>query len=215
MGFVEGEGCFSITIQRCIDRRPRKGTARFNIKRPLLFRAYPCFRATICEADRQILDELRETLGVGQIYIQKRALKKSTAQNVAYYYAEGVKECLVVKEFFQRQRFYTRKGDSFRLWCQALEIILSGKHLEKEGLLEICRIRDQMNFRKTKSKWRADEIEKILDAKPIHNPAHFNEKQQELIHNTNLDLADWLKPRRGNCMKGKPVTPAAQANPNP
>jgi len=27
MDFVEGEGCFSITIQRVIDRRPRKGWA--------------------------------------------------------------------------------------------------------------------------------------------------------------------------------------------
>ena len=202
MGFVEGEGCFSITIQRVIERRPRLRNRPFNIKRPYLFRAYPTFRLTIAEQDRKILEAVRETLGFGQIYVQNRSQKDSRHKDIAYYYAQGLKECLLAKDFFQRQKFYTAKGLDFERWCQALEIIKSGRHLEKNGLLEICCIRDQMNKRASKGKWCKEEIEKILDAKPIHNPAYFVQKQAKLIHNKSFDLEGWLKPKQGNNMKG-------------
>jgi hypothetical protein len=210
MGFVEGEGCFSITIQRVIERRQRTRNKPSNIKRPYLFRAHPTFRLTISEQDREILNVIRETLGFGQIYVQNRSQKDSRYKDIAYYYAQGLKECLLAKDFFQRQKFYTNKGRDFEFWCKALEIIKSGRHLEKDGLLEICGIRDQMNKRSSKGKWCKEEIEKILDAKPIHNPTYFNEKQVKLIHNKSFDLEGWLKPRPGNNMKGSVEPKAAQ-----
>ena len=36
------------------------------------------------------------------------------------------------------------------------------KHLTKEGILEICDIRDGMNYRKMKCKWTKEEIIKVL-----------------------------------------------------
>jgi hypothetical protein len=210
MGFVEGEGCFSITIQRVIDRRPRKRDKPSNIKRPYLFTIKPTFRMTISARDRQILEEARETLGFGQIYVQERSQKDPKCKDVAHYYAQGLKECLAAKDFFQRQTFYTKKGKDFELWCKALEIIKSGSHLEKAGILEICGIRDKMNKRASKGKWSAEAVEKILDAKPIHQTAHFDEKQEKLLHNENFDLQAWLKRKQGNSMKGKPELEVAQ-----
>ena len=212
MGFVEGEGCFSITIQRYIDRKPRKGTKRNKIKRPFLFKIIPTFRVTISEQDREILDEIKETLGFGQIYTQKRSLKDPRNKDVTHYYAQGIGECLKTKDFFLRQKFYTNKGKDFQLWCQALQIIKSGKHLEKQGILEICDIRDKMNKRASKGKWSKEEIERILDEKPIHAEAHFTEKQARLIHNNNVDLEAWIKPRQGNHKKpgGKPEAGQSQ-----
>lgn len=212
MGFVEGEGCFSIGIGKYIDRKPRKGGRRCNIKQPHLFRVNPSFRLTICAADRQILEEVKNTLGVGQIYEQKRALQDQKQQNIAHYYTGGLNECLRVKEFFQGQKFYTRKGHDFQLWCQCLEIIQSGRHLEKEGILALCDIRDQMNYRKTKRKRSREEIEQILDLKPLHQTAYFDEKQQKLLHNQNFDLGGWLLPKRGNCIKGRANSEMAQNN---
>lgn len=169
-----------------------------------MFRTMPTFRVTISNADRWILEEIKETLGFGQIYVQKKSLKDPRFEDAAHYYVESRKDCKKVKEFFQRQKFYTRKARDFELWCKGLEIILSGRHLEKEGILEICRIRGQMNKRASKGKWSAEEIEKILGARPIHNPVHFDEKQEKLIHNENFDLEAWLKPKQGNHMKGRP-----------
>ena len=210
MGFVEGEGCFSITLQRYIDRKPRKTKKILKIKRPYLFKATTTFRLTISNADRQILEEIRETLGFGQIYVQKKALKDPRHADVAHYYAESHEDCKKVKEFFQRQKFYTRKARDFELWCQGLEIILSGKHLEKGGLLEICRIRDKMDKKASRGKWGAEAVEKILDAKPTHQTTHFDEKQEKLIHNENFDLQAWLKPKQGNSTKAKPELEVAQ-----
>lgn len=203
MGFVEGEGCFSITIQRAINRVPRK--RRNKIKRPYLFTVRPTFRLTISNQDRAILEAIRETLGFGQIYIQNRSVKDSRYKDVAYYYAESLKDCLMAKDFFKRHKFYTTKGRDFELWCKALEIIEAGKHLEKEGILQICQIRDEMNGRASKGKWAIEDVKKILEAKPIHNPAHFNEKQAKLLHTKNIDLQGWLKYKPGNNMKCKAV----------
>tara|TARA_Y100000310_G_C20695443_1_gene825368 strand:+ start:212 stop:898 length:687 start_codon:yes stop_codon:yes gene_type:complete len=210
MGFVEGEGCFSIGIQKYIDRRPRKTAGkRSNIKRPFLFRVLPLFQLTIREADRRILNEIKETLGFGSIYTQKRAKKSKTQQDVSIYYADGVTLGKKVREFFQKQRFYTRKGHDFQLWCQCLELMEKKKHLTKKGPLKICRIRDQMNFRRTKNKWSTDEIEKIWDAKPLHQTAHFDEKQASLIHNSEVDLKKWLLPSQGNSKKAISVSKVA------
>jgi len=210
MGFVEGEGCFSIGIQKYIDRKPRKGRGRSKIKRPFLFRVLPTFRLTICDKDRQILEEIKETFGFGKIYVQKRELKSKRQQDIAIYYAESLKDCQEIRKFFQRQRFYTRKAKDFELWCQCLEIVEKKRHLTKKGLLELCRLRDQMNFRRTKSKWTVEEIERIIDAKPIHQTAHFDEKQAQLIHNGKVDLEKWLLPSQGNSKKSRFVAAVAQ-----
>ena len=164
----------------------------------------------MCEKDRKILEEIRETLGFGEIYAQKRSLKYPEKQDVVQYYAEGLKGCRKARDFFQKQRFYTRKGEDFQIWCKCLEIIDSGRHLEKEGILEICSLRDQMNFRKTKNKRSTEEIEAILNAKPIHQTAHFNEKQEKLIHNENFDQRTWLAPKQGNHIKGRYEPKVAQ-----
>lgn len=210
MGFVEGEGCFSIGIGKNIQRRPTKGKWIANKKRPFLFQVHPSFRITLCEKDRKILEEIRETLGVGQIYVQKRSLIHPEKQDIAQYYTNSLKECFQIKEFFQRQKFYTRKGADFQIWCKALGLIQSGRHLEKEGLLELCRLRDQMNYRKTKNKRSTEEIETILRIKPIHNPAHFDAKQAKIIHNENFDLETWLKSKKGNNIAGRPEPAAMQ-----
>ena len=215
MGLVEGEGCFSIGIQKYIDRRPRKTGKRSNIKRPYLFRVIPNFRVTICKADSQILEEVKETFGFGQIYTQKRAAKSKTEQDVCQYYVQSVADCQKTRDFFQRQRFYTRKGEDFQLWCKCLEIIEKKEHLTRTGLLEICRIRDQMNFRKTKNKWTVEEIETILNAKPIHQTAHFDEKQASLIHNSKVDLHKWLSHNQGNSKKSRFTAQATENGSEP
>lgn len=67
-----------------------------------------------------------------------------------------------------------------------------------------------MNKRSSKGKWSKEEIEKILDAKPIHNPAYFNKTQAKLIHNKNIDLKGWLAPKKGNNKKPETLPKIAQ-----
>jgi hypothetical protein len=196
LGFVEGEGCFSIAISKNIDRKPRANPAKRNeIKNPHLFIVKPSFRVTNCEANRAVLDEIRETLGFGSVYVQKRA--DSKIQNLAHFYTKSFTECLRARDFFKELSFRTKKGEDFAIWCKCLEIMEQKRHHAKEGILEICALRDQMNFRKTKKKWSKEEIGKILEEKPIHQTAHFDQNQARLIHN-NFDIGSWLELKKGN-----------------
>lgn len=196
LGFVEGEGCFSIGIGKNIDRRERKVGRKNNVKNPYLFTVKPSFRITNLATNIKVLEEIRNTLSFGQIYTQKR--NNNQNQTVAYYYTKSLNECLKAKKFFSELTFRTTKGKDFALWCQGLEIILSKKHLQKEGLLELCALRDQMNYRPTKNKWTTEEIKKILEEKPNHFTAHKDPKQNQLLHNNNPSFPKWLSKDQGN-----------------
>ena len=82
--------------------------------------------------------------------------------------------------------------------------------MKKEGLLEICRIRDQMNYLKTKNKRSTDKIKRILEQKPLHLMSHVDEKQAELIHNKSFDQRVWLASKQGNHIRGRPEQKAAE-----
>lgn len=193
MGFVEGEGCFSIGIRRVIDRKPRKLGRKYNIKKPDLLRVVPSFRVTIREADNKILWEIKETLGIGQVYTQKRMPPQ---ENISQYYTRSLEDCAKVRQFFEQHAFYTRKGQDFQLWCQCLNIINSGRHLTEKGLREILELRAKMNHRENKKKRTQEELLNILKEKPEHIVAHMEEKEVNIIHN-NKRGAILKMPERG------------------
>jgi len=206
LGFIEGEGCFSVTIQRYIDRRSRKTNHKSNIKNPYLFRVNPTFRITQAEDDGfEALKKIRETLGFGCFQTQKRPDKEGNSRTAVHYYAQGLNECLMIKEYFKGLEFLTNKGKSFEKWCQILELIQEKKHLTKEGIFQICDIRDMMNYRKTKCKWTKEEIEKVFDAKPIHQTAHFDPEQTSFLHNDSFDQKAFLEKGQGNNKKSRAV----------
>ncbi|MCX6801110.1 MAG: LAGLIDADG family homing endonuclease [Candidatus Diapherotrites archaeon] len=199
LGFVEGEGCFSIGIGRYIDRKPRKNPGkRNNIKKPHIFQVKPMFVITNVESSKPLFDEICSLLGVGRIYLAKRNSKNPAEQNAIQYRVQALNECLIIRDFFKELSFKTQKGEDFKLWSECLKIIESGRHLEKEGILEICRLRDKMNFRNTKSKWNIREIESLLNEKPLHQTAHFDQNQQQLLHNNSFNVSEWLAPKPGN-----------------
>jgi len=209
LGFVEGEGCFSVGIGRYIDRRPKVRSKPSNIKNPYLFQVKPMFVITNVETNKQLLEEIRENIGVGKVYFTKRDQSLSQ-QNVAQYRVQALGDCLKVKDYFAGIEFRTEKGKDYLNWCKCLELIAKGTHLTKEGLLELCGLRDQMNFRKTKNKWTTEEIRKILDEKPLHQTGFFDAAQQSLIHNSSegkTDLKEWLSSKQGNNKPSRATSP--------
>ena len=196
LGFVEGEGCFSVLIQKCIDRKPRAGKWIAKKKNPRLLRVSLTFRITNVEANLPLLEEIKASIGVGSIYSQNRGSDRLS--NVSYFYTKSLMEAQKVKDYFSTLTFKTTKGKDFVLWCKCLELMEQKKHLTKEGILEICQLRDQMNIRKTKNKWTTEEIRKVLDDKPAHITAHIDSNQQQLIHNQNPASESWLTLKQGN-----------------
>lgn len=175
MGFVEGEGCFSIGLQRYVSSRARKRKwrkKRNKIKNPYIWKVCPSFRVVCVNQDRAILEAIKEKLGVGKIHLYKRSEEISNYRDIAHYYVQTFSELLKVKEFFEKQHFYITKGQDFQKWAQCLEMMQRKEHLTREGLLKICELREQMNTRKGKAMHKMAEIKHFL-ADPklrfIHN----------------------------------------------
>jgi len=181
MGFVEGEGCFSIGFQRYVDCRSRKTGKRNNVKRPYIWKVCPSFRVVCVNNDRAILEEIKEKLGVGKIHLYKLSEKNPHYRDVAHYYVQTFSELLKVKEFFEKQRFYISKGLDFQKWCLCLEMMQRKEHLTKEGLLKICALREQMNTRLGKTTMRTIEEIKHFLAQPTLRFIHNEELARQRI----------------------------------
>jgi len=209
LGFVEGEGCFSILIQKYIDRRSRQGKWVAKKKNPYLFRLSPTFRITNVEANLPLLEEFKSSFECGSIYSQNRSSNRLSS--VSYFYTKSLAEALKIRGYFSTLTFKTTKGKDFALWCKCLKLFVQKRHLTKEGILEICSIRDQMNFRKTKNKWTTEEVRKVLEEKPAHILANIDPNQQQLIHNSASSdksaLDSWLSLKQGNSKPNRFTSP--------
>jgi hypothetical protein len=158
------------------------------------------FVVTNVESSKPLLDEMRSLIGVGNVYLVKRQTKESW-QNVCQYRVQGLKDCQKVAELFQPLTFHTLKGEDFKLWGECLQLIQSNEHLTKEGILKICGLREQMNFRKTKNKWSIEDVKRIIAENPNHFVAHFDPNQEKLIHNKEGSFTNnlkWLESKQGN-----------------
>jgi len=195
LGFVEGEGCFCLAVQRYVDRKPRLTTRVNKIVNPYLFRVRITFRITNCLDNLKVLEEIKETLGFGRIYQQNR--KNPYARPVAYFYTNSIQEAQATREYFKGANFRTTKGKDFELWCKGLELFEANKHLGKEGLLEICALRDQMNDRLAKKKWTKEDVLKAFESNQEHIAAHHDSSQESLVPERGSS-SEWLKKKQGN-----------------
>ena len=102
-GFVDGEGCFSICIQK---RRI------YNTHTPKDFTSYPCFKIRLHSDDAHALEEINRKLGVGNV---------SISSNVAQYAVYNLDDCFFIADLF-KDKLFTKKRHDFELWYEALEI---------------------------------------------------------------------------------------------
>lgn len=150
MGFIEGEGCFGVAIERENDKRPRK-TERKNIlkKESFGFRIRPSFRISLAAKDRKMLDEMCQYLTVGYVYAVRNPGGRS---DVVQYAVQAISDLKTLILFFDAQEFLTTKGDSYQKWRQIVGMVSRGEHLTKEGFLKICSLREGMNLVHNKEK---------------------------------------------------------------
>jgi LAGLIDADG endonuclease len=142
IGFVDGEGCFSIGFVRQPDRAGRCGyTAGYQV--------FHRFIVTQGERSRRCLEELREFFGVGRIYVNRR--HDNHREHLCQYIVGRRKDLLeTIIPFFQRHPLRTSKQEDFEKFTMCMEIVDSGRHLTRQGLVEIARITETMNHRKSR-----------------------------------------------------------------
>jgi len=122
-GFVDGEGYFGILIT--------KSPTRLGVA------AVPAFYIGLAPVDEPILVQICETIGCGKVV---------TRQHSVEYRVTSLKDALTIRDFFEKYPLHTKKRETFKFWCQAIDLIQNQKHLTKDGFLELVKLRDQMNL---------------------------------------------------------------------
>ncbi len=131
-GFVDGEGCFSVSI----------GQKRFRVPEVRLY-----FEIELREDDEPILKEIQKVLGCGAIHYLKYERYQKWRPHVKLKVGsfKDIKEKII--PFFKKYPPQAKKKKQFDLFCQVAEMIKSNEHKTLEGIQKITELREV--FRKT------------------------------------------------------------------
>ena len=138
VGFVDGEGCFSISVVRNTGCR-------------LGWQVQHEFSVTQASPSEPALEELIEFFGCGSI------IENHRSDNHRYplmRYAVKRRSDLVERiiPFFEEHPLITAKQGDFQSFCSAISMMKDGRHLTRMGLEQIALITEKMN-RKQRSRY--------------------------------------------------------------
>ena len=134
-GFVDGEGCFAISINK---RTKSKDKLYVRLK----------FEIELREDDKEILEQIRATLGCGYLYRLDYAKYKKWMPHYKYMVSNFSDLDEKVIPFFRKYPLQGKKRNNFEAFCKVSELIREKKHLTKEGVAEAKRIRESVNNKK-------------------------------------------------------------------
>jgi LAGLIDADG endonuclease len=143
IGFVDGEGCFSIGFVRQQDRPGRIGYRTG-------YQVAHEFAVTQGASSVESLHDLRDFFDVGQVLANTRY---DNHREHLYRYVVRRREDLLERiiPFFQRYPMRTSKQQNFEKFAACVERMSAGHHLTRDGLIEIARIAETMNRRKPRT----------------------------------------------------------------
>src|SRR5947209_13665417 len=131
VGFVDGEGCFSVAIQRC---RVMK----------LGWQVFPEFVVTQGARSLPALQAVQQFFRCGTIHINRRHDNhKEPLYRFCVRAARDLREKVI--PFFRENPLRTAKQRDFELFARVLGMMQQGRHLEWDGLHEIAGIVTQIN----------------------------------------------------------------------
>ena len=140
IGFVDGEGCFSIGFIRQPNRENRRGYRTG-------YQVAHEFAVTQGEQSVSSLHDLVTFFGVGQVVVNRR--HDNHRERMYRYVVRRRKDLLdTIIPFFQRYPLRTSKQRNFEKFAECVDLVERGRHLEAEGLIEIAEIAQTMNRQK-------------------------------------------------------------------
>ena len=142
-GFVDGEGCFSVSFVRQPDRASRRGyKTGYQV----------CHRFVVTQGMKSLstLEELREFFGVGRIFVNQRCdnHREPLAQ---YTVNKRVELREVVVPFFMEHPLRSAKRYDFERFAQTLSLVDAGHHRSREGMIVIAMLAESMNRQKPRT----------------------------------------------------------------
>lgn len=143
VGFVDGEGCFSIGFVKQPNRGKRKGYKTG-------YQVAHRFVVTQGVKSQACLEDLKEFFGIGRIIINKRY--DNHKEHLAQYIVNSRTDLLnTVIPFFEQYQLQTTKRRDFEQFSQCVRMIARGDHLSVEGLINIVEITQTMNHQKPRT----------------------------------------------------------------
>jgi hypothetical protein len=140
VGFVDGEGCFSIGFVRQPDRANRRGY-RTGYQVSHRFVVTQGVKSISC------LERLESFFGVGRIFINRR--HDNHREDLAQFAVRRRDDLIgVIIPFFREHTMRSPKQQNFEKFARCVELMAAGRHLEVDGLIEIAQIAETMNHRK-------------------------------------------------------------------
>lgn len=145
VGFVDGEGCFSISLNKNGNRLPEVRLI---------------FEIELREDDEPILLDIQRTLSCGNIYRLEYERYAKWQPHVKLKVSNFKDINSKIIPFFQRYPLQAKKRLQFERFCQAAELIASKQHLTKEGVEQIQKLKhmDSRSALDAPATWGALEI---------------------------------------------------------
>ena len=128
-GYVTGEGCFYVE-------------SGYDPKYKLEYRVRPAFCIEVKESDKEILEEIKQVLGCGNIYSldfgrYKGYTEKKWHRHVKYRVSNFKDIWTKVIPFFKNHPLFGTKKKAFEVYCEIAKKIYERRHVTYEGLEQI------------------------------------------------------------------------------
>ena len=128
VGFVDGEGCFSISVFK--NRTSKSG-----------YQVMPEFVVTQGQKSLNSLKIIKDFFGCGAIYVNRRY--DNHKENIYRYCVRNFKDINEkIIPFFKANQLLTYKRKDFELFCKVIEMIKNRQHLTLQGLNQIRRLKN-------------------------------------------------------------------------
>uniref|UniRef100_UPI0030E1934F hypothetical protein n=1 Tax=Dematophora necatrix TaxID=2751867 RepID=UPI0030E1934F len=153
-GFVDGEGCFSISIFK--DSRRLTG-----------WQVKPIFSISLHNKDLNLLESIQRTFNVGKIY-------KHGVDSMQYR-VSSLNNLQVIIKHFDKYPLITQKQGDYLLFKEAVNLTINKEHLSLTGILKLVGIKATLNWGLS-PKFK----EAFSSVKPVNRPKVDNTKIKNL-----------------------------------
>jgi hypothetical protein len=142
VGFVDGEGCLSVSVVRQAGDTARSGYRTG-------WQLSPRFAVTQAERSLGVLEALQCFFGVGRVVRNQR--HDNHRESLYRFDASRLADLnRVIVPFFRRNPLRTAKRHDFERFVECLAIITDGRHRETAGMIAVLELIETMNHRKSR-----------------------------------------------------------------
>jgi hypothetical protein len=135
IGLVDGEGSFTAYVKSSDESKEKKRRARVE----------PKFYLKLIEDDKDILYELKEYFGCGNVYFQKDS--RANHKNCFRFEVTDRHDLAntIIPFFRSHELKLNSKRKDFDLFCRIMDLIEDNRHLTDSGLVQLRRLKAKMH----------------------------------------------------------------------